>query len=105
MQAVDTKTVFLKNENDTNISCSTPSAGSHGNITWYHNGDLIEGFYDQSLTLSEGSSVSASVYGVYQCFHDDGLAVRESILVRVLPYGELSLYMQCLLASFKHPKQ
>ena len=105
LQAVDTKTVFLKNESDANISCLTPSTGSHGNVTWYHNGDLIEGFYDSSLSLSEGSSVSMTgVYGVYQCFSDDGLTVRESSLVRVLPYGELSLHTICFLAYFKNPK-
>jgi hypothetical protein len=35
----------------------------------------------------------AGVYGVYQCFSDDGLSVEESSLVRVLPYGEISFLM------------
>ena len=96
LQAVDSKTIFLKSESEsnvTNINCSAPSAGSHGNVTWYHNGDVIEGFYDSSLTLNEGSSGSVAMagsgmYGVYQCFSDNGLSVEESSLVRVLPYGE-----------------
>ena len=95
MQAVDSKTVFLKNESEThitNVSCLAPSAGSHGNVTWYHNGDLMEGINGSPLTLSWSGSVSvAGVYGVYQCFSDDGLRVREASLVRVLPYGEFSL--------------
>ena len=98
LQAVHSKTIFLKTESESNvmnINCSAPSAGSHGNVTWYHNGDVIEGFYDSSLTLSEGGSVSMAMagpgmYGVYQCFSDNGLSVEESSLVRVLPYGEIS---------------
>ena len=113
MQAVDPKTVFLKSESEpniTNISCLIPaSAGSHGNVTWYHNGDLIEGFNGSYLSLGEGDSSRESVvggddvYGVYQCFSDDGLSVREASLVRVLPYGELSyMHMLVLLQKSKN---
>lgn len=107
MQAVDSKTVFLKNESEANIaniSCSHPSAGNHGNITWYHNGDLIEGVNRSLLTLSRGSSILEDVYGVYQCFSYDGLTVREASMVRVLPYGKISLHMlvNIILHTYKH---
>ena len=99
-QAVDSKTIFLKNESESNIteiSCSRLfSGGDTGNYTWYHNGELMEGFYSSSLTLSrDGSVLTDNVFGVYQCFSNDGVrTVREVNLVRVLPYGELSLRIQ-----------
>ena len=84
----------MKHESESNvteISCSQPPSSDTGsNYTWYHNGELIEGFYNSSLTLAEDkSSVLRDVYGVYQCFSSDGVTAREHSMVRVLPYGEL----------------
>ena len=58
----------------------------------------MDGFYSSSLTLSgDGSVLTDNVYGVYQCFSNDGVwTIREVSLVRVLPYGELTLSTHCL---------
>ena len=90
---VNAKTVFFgdsRGPDVVEIECSPPSASHSRVLTWYNNGELIEGFTNSSLTVAYENS--SNVFGVYQCFiavSRHSTSVEEIAMTRVLPYGEL----------------